>query len=258
MKIALLQSGGVSRDPVQNVCKIAQMAHDAVQQGARLLICPELFLSGYNIGDDMFALAEPQGGDHMLQVGQIAADNGIAILYGYPERVDSKLYNSACLLERDGRLIANYRKAHLYGDEENRLFAAGEDKQIIVELDGYRLGTMICYDVEFPEFVRSYALANVDIVAVPTALMQPQDFIAEIMVPTRAIENQIFVAYVNRCGQEGDLIYCGKSCLVGPDGQALVRAGINEELLMAEIDREQYLKWNEWLPYLKDRRPELY
>jgi predicted amidohydrolase len=76
------------------------------------------------------------------------------------------------------------------------------------------------------------------------------------MIPTRALENQIFVAYVNRCGTEGDLTYCGLSCVVSPQGQALVGAGQEEGLLMVEIDPKAIALERSTYCYLQERRPE--
>ena len=93
------------------------------------------------------------------------------VLVGYPERGgDGAIYNAACLIGRDGRRLANYRKCHLFGDLDRRMFRAGASTPAVVELDGIRVGLLICYDVEFPESVRLLALAGADLVAVPTAL----------------------------------------------------------------------------------------
>ena len=257
MRIAIFQSAGKACDVAYNIEQISKTAQQAAEQEARLLICPELYLSGYNIGDATFELAEPDNGPSARQLAEIAAEQHIALLYGYPEQADNVVYNSACLIECDGQVIANYRKTHLYAAEENRLFKPGNEL-VRVKIDDFTLGLLICYDVEFPEAVRAHALAGVDLVAVPTALMQPQDFVAETMVPTRAFENQVFVAYVNRCGLEGELVYCGKSCVVGPDGKDLARAGDGEELLIADLERERYQQWRELIPYMIDRRPEVY
>ena len=253
MRIAIFQSAGKVCDIAYNIEQIRKAAQRATEQGARLLICPELYLSGYNIGDAIFELAEPVNGSSAQQLAKVAAERHIALLYGYPERADNVVYNSACLIERNGQAIANYRKTHLYAAEEKRLFKPGNEL-VRVKIDDFTLGLLICYDVEFPEAVRTHALTGVDLVAVPTALMQPQDFIAETMVPTRAFENQVFVAYVNRCGRERELIYCGKSCVVGPNGKDLARAGLGEELLIADLDRERYQEWRELIPYMQDRR----
>jgi predicted amidohydrolase len=82
--------------------------------------------------------------------------------------------------------------------------------------------------------------------------------VAEQVVPARAYESETFVAYVNRCGAEGDMIYCGRSCLVGPDGRDVLRAGPAEQLLFADIDKNAIAAARATNPVLKDLRPELY
>jgi 5-aminopentanamidase len=94
---------------------------------------------------------------------------------------------------------------------------------------------------------------------VPTALMAPYDFMARTLVPARAAENQVFVAYANRTGAERDLAYIGQSCIVGPDGVDLARAGRDEErLLLADLDPEAITRARAAYCYLGERRPELY
>jgi 5-aminopentanamidase len=138
------------------------------------------------------------------------------------------------------------------------MFRAGAGPSALVQLDGIRVGLLICYDVEFPESVRLLALAGADLIAVPTALMDPFGAVARILVPARAVENQVFLAYANRTGREGDLDYCGLSCVVGPDGAELTRAGRGEQLLLADLDLARLSASRLANPYLADRRPELY
>jgi predicted amidohydrolase len=138
------------------------------------------------------------------------------------------------------------------------MFRAGESLPAVIELDGIRVGLLICYDVEFPETVRLLALQGVDLVAVPTALMEPFEVVVRTIVPARAVENQVFLAYANRCGREGNLRYCGLSCVVGPDGADLVRAGRGEELVFADLHLDSLRAARMLSPYLRDRRPELY
>jgi predicted amidohydrolase len=88
--------------------------------------------------------------------------------------------------------------------------------------------------------------------------MVPYGAVSERMVPVRALESQVFIAYANRCGTEGELTYCGASCVVGPDGVDLARAGTGEELLVADVDPAALHASRRANPYLADRRPDLY
>ncbi|MGQ4433211.1 MULTISPECIES: carbon-nitrogen hydrolase family protein [unclassified Streptomyces] len=258
MRTALLQSSGRPGSVVENLKVLDEAAGRAAADGAGLLAAPEMFLTGYAIGDDVDRLAEPADGGSADTVAEIAGRHGIAIAYGYPERDGESVYNSAQLISADGIRLANYRKTHLFGDFERAHFTPGEQPVVQAELGGLTVGLMICYDVEFPEPVRAHALAGTDLLLVPTANMHPFEFVAESLVPVRAWENQLYVAYVNRIGQEGEFEFFGLSTLAGPDGVARTRAGRGEELLLADLDPGFLAESRSANPYLTDRRPGLY
>ena len=259
MKVAIYQGPGVPLDVAANIQTIGVQAGRAAGEAARLLIAPEMILSGYNIGPAAIAeRAEACDGPSAQAIAELARQHNIAILYGYPEREDGNIYNAVQLIDSDGSRLANYRKTHLFGDIDKDAFSPGTDETVLADLDGWRIGFLICYDVEFPENVRRLALAGADFVAVPTAVMTPYDFVASHMVPTRAFENQVFVAYANRCASENGLDYIGLSCVAGPDGNDLARAGRDEALIFAELDRDLLDHWRQLNTYLQDRNPALY
>ncbi|GAB2747664.1 carbon-nitrogen hydrolase family protein [Streptomyces bullii] len=258
MRTALLQSSGRPGSIAENLKVLDEAAGRAAAAGAGLLVAPEMFLTGYAIGDDIARLAEPADGDSADAIAETATRYGVAIAYGYPERDGETVYNSAQLISADGTRLANYRKTHLFGCFERDHFTPGEQPVVQAELNGLRVGLMICYDVEFPENVRAHALAGTDLLLVPTAQMHPFQFVAESLVPVRAFENQMYVAYVNRVGPEGEFEFVGLSTLAGPDGVARTRAGRAEELVLADADPVFLAASREANPYLKDRRPGLY
>ncbi|MFJ9586866.1 carbon-nitrogen hydrolase family protein [Streptomyces acidicola] len=258
MRTALLQSSGRSGSVAENLKVLDEAAGRAAAAGAGLLVAPEMFLTGYAIGDGIARLAEPADGDSAAAIAETARRHGLAVAYGYPERAGDQVFNSAQLVSADGIRLANYRKTHLYGCFERDHFTPGEQPVVQAELGGLRLGIMICYDVEFPENVRAHALAGTDLLLVPTAQMHPFQFVAESMVPVRAFENQLYVAYVNRVGREGEFDFVGLSTLAGPDGVAHARAGRGEQLLLADVDPAFLAASRQANPYLEDRRPGLY
>ncbi|WP_369388053.1 carbon-nitrogen hydrolase family protein [Streptomyces sp. CG1] len=258
MRTALLQSSGRPGSIAENLKVLDEAAGRAAAAGAALLAAPEMFLTGYAIGDAIGRLAEPADGDSADAMAETATRHGIAIAYGYPERDGETVYNSAQLISADGTRLANYRKTHLFGCFERDHFTPGEQPVVQAELNGLTVGLMICYDVEFPENVRAHALAGTDLLVVPTAQMHPFQFVAESMIPVRAWENQMYVAYVNRVGQEGEFEFVGLSVLAGPDGVARARAGRAEQLVLADADPSFLAASREANPYLQDRRPGLY
>ncbi len=260
MRAALFQGPASPGSVSDNLAVMAQAARQAAGQGAGLLVLPELFLTGYNIGADALqAAGEAEDGPSARAAADIARESGLALLYGYPERAaDGRLHNSARLAGPDGAPLANYRKTHLFGDMERAVFAAGDVPFVLAELGGLRVGLLVCYDVEFPEMVRGLALRGADLVAVPTALMRPYDFVPQVMVRSRAFENQVFLIYANRCGQEDALTYVGESCIVAPDGAVLARADAGEALLVAELDGGVMRESRVLNTYLRDRLPRHY
>lgn len=112
--------------------------------------------------------------------------------------------------------------------------------------------------MEFPETVRAHALAGTDLLCVPTALAEPFTVVPDTLVPARAVESQLYVAYANRTGTEGPYTFAGRSALAAPDGTVPVRGGRDEELLLADADPALLAASRSDSPYLRDRRPELY
>lgn len=259
MRLALLQGPSGSGDVAGNLRLLEATARAAAAEGVRLLATPEMFLTGYDIGpDNVRRLAEPADGESARRVQAIARDTGLAIVYGWPERDGEAVYNAVSLVDRDGTSLAGYRKTHLYGEVDRSAFRRGESGFVTARLDGVVVGLLVCYDVEFPETVRALALAGADLVVVPTALMRPYDVVARTVVPARAFENQVYVAYANRTGRETHLEYCGLSCVVAPDGTDLVRAGRGEEVVHAEMSLDALRAARAENSHLPDRRPELY
>ncbi|MBJ9976978.1 carbon-nitrogen hydrolase family protein [Pseudomonas sp. S75] len=260
MRIALCQDLPGPLDVLGNLQRLHARARHAAVQGARLLVCPEMFLTGYNLGAQAVQrLAEPVAGPSADAVKAIAREQGLAIVYGYPERSeDGAIFNSVQLIDAQGRSLCNYRKTHLFGELDRSQFSAGEQLCPVVELDGWQVGLLICYDIEFPENARRLALAGAQLILVPTANMAPYDFVCQVTVRSRAQENQCYLVYANYCGSEGELRYCGQSSIVAPDGSLLALGGDAPCLLLADIEHAQVQTGREAFPYLDDLRQDLH
>ncbi|MDP2262106.1 MAG: carbon-nitrogen hydrolase family protein [Hydrogenophaga sp.] len=243
--------------------RLDAVAMQARAQGADLLVTPEMALTGYAIGPERAAaLAEARDGPLAQAVAAIAQRHGIAIVYGYPElNPGAKPFNAAQAIGPDGASLAHYRKTHLFGELDRAQFSAGDAASTVFVCRGWRLGLLICFDVEFPETVRLLALQGTEAVLVPTANMVPFDSVQRVLLPARALENSLFLAYANACGHEahagGELVYNGLSCVLGPDGPALGLSGAHEELLVVTLDRSalQHSRASSQLP---GRRGGLY
>ncbi|WP_410596876.1 carbon-nitrogen hydrolase family protein [Amycolatopsis sp. lyj-23] len=231
---------------------------DLSRAGADLVVTAEMSTTGYHIGARTHELAEPADGPTAARMAALARQLGSALVYGYPETDGEHVYNSVQLVDATGRRLANYRKTHLFGDLDKAWFTPGDEPVVQADLGGVRVGLLICYDVEFPELVRAHALAGTELLVVPTALMHPYELVADTLVPARAYESQLFVAYANRCDTEQELTYCGRSCVVAPTGEVLARAGAGPEVIAADVTRDALTASRLENTHLADRRPELY
>lgn len=253
--VAVWQTDPVARDPETNLARMTVAAARARELGASILVTPELSVSGYDIGELPDELT-----DHGLidRLGEIARRHGIALVVGMALRDGDRIHNCSVIVDRGGAHRATHRKVHLYGDLDGSRFEAGESCFAMAELDGIQVATMVCYDVEFPESVRSAALAGAHLIAVPTANMEPWTIVNEYIVPARCFENQVVVAYANHCGRERDTVYVGRSLIAAPDG-TIVRAGPEGETVLAlPVDTEELERCRRAVTYLSDRRPALY
>eukprot|EP00128_Syssomonas_multiformis_P003035 Colp12_sorted_trinity150504_noHs@26724 len=273
--ISVFQGPSYGLDIAHNLERMKSAVKSASRK-ADLILFPELFLSGYDIGTaETHARAMDLNQDATIQqIKQLAKQWDISISVGYPEKSEcGKIYNSCALFGRDGSLLLNYRKTHLWSDYEKEIFSAGDVDQLrVVQLPGtdYKVGLLICYDLEFPEVSRILTLQGADILLVPTAL---QADVTEAVIPSvvlncRAHENQVVIAYSNFIGQGATVLqepftFCGRSAIVGPHGLDLARstavvAEPKDELLFATVDRQSFSAYRARNPYMTDRRPGLY
>ena len=216
-----------------------------------LLLLPELFLSGYHTPGTVNARAEPADGPGAQGVAALARRHGVAIHYGWPEAADGALYNAAQCFGPDGARLGGHRKLAIPPGWEREHFTPGAGCMPF-EWRGLRIATLICYDAELGECVRHVARMGAQLVLAPTALGAQWGWVARTMIPTRAYENGVFLAYANHAGTENGLSYLGESVIAAPDGVELARAGAAPGILVAEMDPARVVAAQTRLPYLRD------
>ena len=257
MKVAALQMQPAGSVPA-NLARISQAAQAAAAFGAKLLVTPEMGVTGYAIWDEIPNLAQGRDRSLIQSITEISRSYDIAIAAGFPERDGESIYNAAVFAQPTEPCIF-YRKCHLFGPLERAAFNPAAALSQVIEYAGIKLAMLICYDVEFPEMARSLALAGAQLLLVPTALPRgvPAAHVSQMMLPTRAFENHVFIIYADLCGEENGTLYQGGSVIAGPDGSILARAGATETLLLTVIDPENP-EYTALDPYLTDRRSALY
>lgn len=235
MRLALVQM--TPRDAADRMAVIERLALSLAALGVDLLLLPELLLPGYNQPDAHRDQSQALDGDWTRSIADIACKSGLAIAYGWAERDGNAVYNAASVIGADGARLAHYRKIQLFGEMERDSFTPGQDAPPIFTFKDRRLGMLICYDIEFPEHARDLARRGAELLLVPTANPEGYDHVQQILVPARAYENRVSIAYANYCGPDGDLNFGGGSVIVGPDGRALASAGtgVGQTVLIADL-----------------------
>ena len=198
-------------------------------------------------------MAEPADGPTAKHIATLAQNHNTAILYGYSERAGETIYNSAQCINAKGQSIANHRKLMLPPGFEQEHYTAGTTATIFT-FNGIKCGILICYDIEFPETLRHLADQGVQCVLAPTALGADWGVVSERTAPARAFENGIYMAYANSAGTENGAAYFGGSCIVGPNGQDIARAGDTPCVISAVINAAAVTTAQTRLPYLKVRK----
>jgi predicted amidohydrolase len=270
--IAVAQVAITVGEPDANRAAAAAAVAQAAQAGARLVVLPELCDSGY-VFDDADPAAEARGlaapADGNVTLGQwrsLAAAHDLAIVGGFCELGgDGPQYNSAAVVDASGTQ-AVYRKAHLW-DKEKLVFTPGDAPPPVVDTQLGKVAVMVCYDLEFPEWVRLAALDGADLIAAPVnwpavswpAGERPSEVIK---AQAAAATNGVFVAVADRCGVERGVSWISGSVIVGPDGYPLAGPVLADHpaVLTAACElpgaRDKKLAGDNDL--LGDRRPELY
>ena len=255
MKIATFQMSAFGNHS-DRPDRIEAALQEAAAVGAKLLIAPELALSGYGRGSAFSGLAQEAGGDWYMRLRKKVEATGVSLIAGFPEMKDGNRHISGRVIDAatDAAPVI-YRKACLYGAYEKDHFQSPGPSTVFAELSGLRIGILICYDVEFPENTRRLARAGVDLIAVPTALPRGAAgaFIASHVIRTRAFENQVHIAYCNHADSDDMFTYQGCSSIVAPDGAVLAQAAATgDAMLYASIDPAAYVTSREENPYLND------
>lgn len=257
MRIALYQDEATPLDLEHNLRLVDRAAADASAEGAELLLTPELFVTGYAPSLIREQLSDAAVGEAAEELAATARRHRIALVYSLPGRGPrARRGIHAALLGPSGEVLAEYQKVHLFGPEEKAAFVPGAERPPVVEYAGTTIGLVVCYDVEFPEAVRAAAVGGADLIAVPTALAVGSEQVTRTLIPARALENRVSVAYANHTGTEAGVRFSGSSVVAGPDG-AVDPAGPEPGLLFAEVrpapDPGRDGPW-----YLQDRRDDLY
>ncbi|WP_294644331.1 nitrilase-related carbon-nitrogen hydrolase [uncultured Aureimonas sp.] len=261
MRVALFQlDAAAACGGADGLLGIDRCLAQAREAGADLAHLPELALPGYGAGAQALQAEAERATETIARLQARVEETRVALALGLPV-ADGAVVSNAAVFLRPGEAPVVYAKRFLYGDYERGAFSPGTAISPVVAFGAFRVGLLVCFDVEFPETVRALAQAGADLVLVPTALPESEGarFIARSLVPTRAFENSVFLSYADWSGQDGTFAYQGLSVIAGPDGAALARGSeAQAEMLVADLDPAAFAgprAANNYLGELADSTP---
>ena len=260
MRILLGQLAPVPGDIDRNVERVVSLLGSAP---CDLAVFPELFLSGYRIGDRVHRLALSDGSSAMTRLSEAARSRGTAIVVGAPLASSSRageVHNAALLVRPDGGHASQVKRyLPTFGPFEEGVQFTPSDRSTPVPLGSVSLGLEVCYDVFFPEVSRDLALAGADLLIVISASPVTSRRLFERLLPARAIENAVPVVYVNRVGVEDGVVFGGGSEAWSPRGEPIAgttasfeSAAPEESATLIEIDPAEAAHWRPFRPVLRD------
>jgi predicted amidohydrolase len=267
IRVAVCQVAPRIGDVAGNMDRAVAAVSTAARVGAQLIVLPELVTSGYVFRDldEVRRVAEPADGPTTRRLAALAREHDLIIVAGFPERSGDVIYNSAVLVDPSG-IRAVYRKAHLW-DRESDFFTPGSAPPPVVETTVGRIGVVVCYDLEFPEWMRAVALQGADVVCAPTnwpAERRPEGErpMEVVRVQASASVNRVFFAVADRAGRERGVEWASASAIIGPDGYplALADASGEEQIVTASclVKTAADKRTGPRNDVFADRRPELY
>lgn len=266
-RVAVAQVPAKFADVPANLAGLATHMDVAARDGARLLVFPECYLTGYMFGDRETAAAAAISADgpEVAEVVVLCARHDLEVVVGFLEKRHDRLHNSAAVVGPSG-VIGIHRKRHLpclgvdrFVDEPDGI------EPSVYDTRAGRLGVAICYEIRFPEVMRTLALGGAELIALPTNWPVQSALLASTFTKVRAAENFIYLLVSNRADREGDAVFLGHSQIVDPLGQVIADAEGREGLLAADIDlarardKRIVVKAGEFeVSPWKDRRPATY
>ena len=255
IRLAIGQCHPIPRDLAGSLQRAERLLIEAAQGGADWLVLPELFLGGYQL-EDLGSLALEASSPQLEALRQVAKRTGVGFQVGFVEAHLGTYWNSVLVVSPEGD-AQTYAKTHLYGREVGTF--SGGHRFISVMSAAVGVGSLICYDIEFPEPARILAGRGVSLVLVSSANMVPFAEDQVLFARARARENQIFMAVANRVGVESGYQFCGTSVVSDPLGTILCRAGErSEQTLLVDCDMTLVANSRTKHSYLQERRPDLY
>lgn len=258
LNIALIQMSIEFGSPQKNYQKAGEFIDQAMKNAPDIIVLPELWTTGYDltnlseIGDDnalkSIAFLQAKAMEHNVHIvgGSVA------------NKQEDGIYNTLVVINRNGEFVHQYSKLHLFQLMDEHLFLKPGKEQGLFSLENQNFAGQICYDIRFPEWIRTHVLAGAEAIFVVAEWPLPRLHHWRTLLTARAIENQCYIIACNSTGTNPSNIFAGHSMIIDPWGEIIAEGTEQEDIVFGEIDLAKVKTVRNTIPIFEDRQPNLY
>ena len=241
----------------ENYTRVDELIREVAKQGAEIIVLPEMWNTGYAL-KELEQLADVNGERTKAFLQGLALELSVHIVGGsVATKQGEHFYNTMYTFNKDGELVGEYNKAHLFRLLDEHLYLQAGSEMNNFTLGNVNAAGVICYDIRFPEWLRAHALAGANVLFVPAQWPTERVDHWKTLLQARAIENQCFVIAINRTARNPEN-YNGHSMIIEPWGKILWTGAADEEYAVIDVDFNKVNEVRERIPVYADRRPSLY
>jgi len=253
MHLSLIQPAIHWEEPRLNLDALSAAIRSHAPASGGLVLLPEMFATGFSMNAERTAEARDAKSPTCRWLSERAAELGCCVVGGVATHHEGAFFNEAVVAFPDGD-IARYQKRQTFTPGgEPAVFSAG-DALLTFDWSGCKIGLSICYDLRFPEIYRSLTAAGAELLINIANWPQKRADHWVALLRARAIENQCYVAGVNRVGEDPNATYAGRSIVTDPQGKIIADAGESAGITSAQLDLESLREWRRAFPALADIR----
>ena len=259
MKVTCLQMDVQFTCVEENFLHAEKLIGEAMKDAPDVIVLPETWNTGFFPRENLAKLSDKDCAQVIARIGALANQYHVNIVAGSVANCrDGKVYNTACVFDREGNCIAQYDKTHLFSPMGEDMYFEKGDHLCRFTLDGIPCGVIICYDLRFPLLTERLARQGMDILFVVSQWPGVRVSQLKALCAARAIESQCFLVNCNAVGSADETVYGGNSAIYSPLGEMIVSAGEAEAVIHGCCDIEALPALRKSIPVFTDRRDDLY
>ncbi|WP_413301678.1 carbon-nitrogen family hydrolase [Bacillus sp. 1P10SD] len=258
LNISCIQMDIAFGNPYENYHSAERLIEKAMETKPDILVLPELWTTGYDL-TRLDEIADDQAIQTIQFLQEAAKKYQVHFVGGsVAARNDSGVKNTLIIINNEGQLVHQYSKLHLFKLMDEHLYLEAGTEKGLFQLENRQFAGVICYDIRFPEWIRTHTSLGAEALFVVAEWPEPRLAHWRALLISRAIENQCYVVACNRSGSDPNNKFAGHSMIIDPWGEVIAEAEDEEEILSAELNMDLVKGIRKQIPIFADRKPEYY